>query len=139
MKQNGGDYFCKSCSEEVVDFRGRGELQETDVNQVNLCGIFDKSQLPAQKEMSFRSKGLFYALAFCSFLGFSVQQAKANKTVRVQNDSLVIQEIDSVNIKVPDSLNFEDKVKESEVKNRRRRRWFRKRKEKPVMGFLRRH
>lgn len=134
MKEKDSGYYCKSCCNEVVDFRGKGELKKVDVSAENLCSIFDMSQLPAQKEMSFKNKIIFYALTFCSFLGFSVQPIRASDTLSTKYDNVVVETSDSLSVGASDSLSFKNEKKYSKRKRRRRRKWFKKKKKFTPVG-----
>jgi hypothetical protein len=136
MKKNGEDYFCKSCVNKVVDFRGKGELKKDEVSGEDLCGIFDLNQLPAQREMSFKSKSLFYALAFCSFLGFNIQPAFSQDTLKIDIQGQEVKVPDSNEVSVPDSLSYDhEESGESKIRRKQKRRgWFKKKKKYHAVG-----
>lgn len=77
MKQEGENYHCKSCGKNLVDFRQKSSSEIRATIQPGICGIFNRSQLPAQQSQSLVGKLLFYALAFVSVLGFPVKPLKA--------------------------------------------------------------
>jgi len=85
--------------------------------------------------MSFKNKSMFYALAFCSFLGFSVQPVRANDTFSTRQDSISIESGYSLSVAIPDSLNFHgEKKKSTRRKRRRKRNWFKKKRKFTPVG-----
>lgn len=76
MKKGDGTFYCGSCSEKVMDYRGKGKLKKSDFDHASKCGIFDENQLSQSVRFSFKNKVLFFLLACCSFLGFTVKPLK---------------------------------------------------------------
>lgn len=77
MSCGDGHFTCKSCKTEVIDFRGKSPEEIKRLSTPDTCGIFTADQLPGQQKMAFSRKMVFYALAFCSFLGFNVTPVQA--------------------------------------------------------------
>ncbi len=73
-----GRFNCKSCKTQVIDFRGKTTEEIKRLAAPDTCGIFTADQLPGQEKMSVSRKMVFYALAFCSFLGFNVTPVYAS-------------------------------------------------------------
>jgi hypothetical protein len=78
MSCGDGRFTCKSCKTEVIDFRGKSTEEIKRIATPDTCGIFTADQLPGQQKMAFSRKMVFYALAFCSFLGFNVTPVHAS-------------------------------------------------------------
>ncbi|MES2557293.1 MAG: hypothetical protein V4604_14155 [Bacteroidota bacterium] len=77
MSCSDGSFSCKSCKTEVIDFRGKSAEEIKRLSTPDTCGIFTTDQLPGQQNTSVSRKLVFYALAFCSFLGFNVSPVYA--------------------------------------------------------------
>lgn len=78
MSCGDGSFACKSCKTEVIDFRGKSEEEIKRLSTPETCGIFTADQLPGQQKIGVSRKMVFYALAFCSFLGFNVTPIHAS-------------------------------------------------------------
>lgn len=78
MSCGDGHFTCKSCKTQVIDFRGKSPEEIKRLATPDTCGIFTADQLPGQQKMAFSRKMVFYALAFCSFLGFNVTPVQAS-------------------------------------------------------------
>lgn len=78
MSTGDGCFECKSCKKEVIDFRNKSSEEIKDLSTPETCGIFTIDQLPGQQKMGFSRKAVFYALAFCSFLGFNITPVQAS-------------------------------------------------------------
>lgn len=77
MSCGDGSFTCTSCKTQVVDFRNKSLEEIKRLSTPDTCGIFTTDQLPGQQKMAFSRKAVFYALAFCSFLGFNVRPVHA--------------------------------------------------------------
>ncbi|MDH4471339.1 MAG: hypothetical protein QE487_01960 [Fluviicola sp.] len=77
MSCGDGSFTCTSCKTQVVDFRNKTPEEIKRLSTPDTCGIFTTDQLPGQQKMAFSRKAVFYALAFCSFLGFNVTPVQA--------------------------------------------------------------
>jgi hypothetical protein len=80
MTTDGQNYFCKSCSKTIVDFREKTSDQlKCSINK-DTCGIFTIDQLPGQQNATFFRQAIFYFLTILSFLGVSVKPLNAQTT-----------------------------------------------------------
>lgn len=80
MNKDGENFFCKSCSKTITDFRGKTADEIKCSINATTCGIFTADQLPGQQKMTFLRQTLFYGLTLLSFLGFSVKPVSAQTT-----------------------------------------------------------
>ena len=89
MTEDGQNYFCKSCSKKIVDFREK-TLDEIkcSINK-DTCGIFYTEQLIGQQKMSFIHQSIFYFLTILSFLGFTVRPVNA-QTIKTAKDTVSV-------------------------------------------------
>lgn len=77
MNKQGDDYFCKSCTKTVVDFREKStdEIQRSLTKET--CGVFHPEQLTGQPSFGFTRQVRFYFLTVLAFIGFSVKPLSA--------------------------------------------------------------
>jgi hypothetical protein len=73
----GDNFYCKSCSKTIIDFRGKSPEEIKCVAGKGVCGIFSLDQLPGQQRLGFFKQVLFYGLAALSLLGFSIKPVSA--------------------------------------------------------------
>lgn len=78
MSCGDGGFSCKSCKTQVIDFRGKSTEEIKRFSGSGTCGIFTADQLSGQQKMSVSRKIVFYALVFCSFLGYNVTPVHAS-------------------------------------------------------------
>jgi hypothetical protein len=63
LNKCGANFYCKSCSKHIVDFRGKTMDEiKLEVNN-NTCGIFTNDLLPGQQSIRGYQQILFYLLA----------------------------------------------------------------------------
>lgn len=80
MTKDGQNYFCKSCSKTIIDFRDM-TLDEIKCSiNSNTCGIFTNDQLQGQQKTTLFRQTLFYFLTVLSFFGLSVRPLNAQTT-----------------------------------------------------------
>ncbi len=77
MNKDGNDYFCKSCSKTVVDFRNKTEEEIKCFADKDTCGVFTINQLKGQQTQSILRQTIFYFLTVLSFFGFNVKPLTA--------------------------------------------------------------
>lgn len=77
MNKCGDNYYCKSCSKTIIDFRGKPVEDLKFLIDKDTCGIFSVDQLPGQQPMKWPRQFLLCGLTFLSFLGFSVKPLSA--------------------------------------------------------------
>lgn len=82
LKNNNGDNYCKSCSKNIVDYRGKSWEELLTIYQKGSCGIFDQKEIADGIQWIWYKKILFYGLSFLSILGISVKPvfSQSNKT-----------------------------------------------------------
>ena len=111
MNKDGENFFCKSCSKTIVDFRSKTVDEiKCSINK-DTCGIFTIDQLPGQQQMKFSRQLLFYCFSVLSIFGFSVGPLSA-QTTQTKKDTVVVDtksnnqdtvKVDKTNIKKADT------------------------------------
>jgi hypothetical protein len=111
MNKDGENFFCKSCSKTIVDFRSKTVDEiKCSINK-DTCGIFTIDQLPGQQQMKFSRQLLFYCFSVLSILGFSVGPLSA-QTTQTKKDTVLIDtksnnqdtvKVDKINTKKADT------------------------------------
>ena len=84
LEKDGNDFSCKTCNKNVVDFRGKSSEEIKSILQHGMCGIYHRSQLPAQVKMTRARQFLFHGLTFLSFLGFNVSPINAQSNSEIK-------------------------------------------------------
>lgn len=132
MGKEGKDYFCKSCSKTVVDFREKTEDEIKCFANTGSCGVFTINQLKGQQRLSVSRQTIFYALTVISFFGFNVKPITAQNvdTVQTQTEAHTLEE-SSQQVR-----NFEKEEVTKKEKNIRSKKslFRRKKKEKVIIG-----
>lgn len=92
MKKVGDNYFCKSCSKTVVDFRDKSIEEIKCLSNKDTCGIFKIDQLKGQQRQKFLRQSIFYLLTVLSFLGFNVKPlaAQTSDTLKTKTETLTV-------------------------------------------------
>lgn len=67
-KRSDSGYYCNRCNKIVIDFRDKS-IEEILAAGKNTCGIFQPSQLGAQKKMRFSKSIAFFLLSLLSIIG----------------------------------------------------------------------
>lgn len=75
MKKDGDNYFCRSCSKTVIDFRNMADQEIAAVLTAETCGIFNNQQLPGQLKPALSMRMRFAVLAVFSILGVNLKAA----------------------------------------------------------------
>lgn len=89
MNKDGADFFCKSCSKTIVDFRGKtADEIKCSINK-DTCGVFTIDQLQGQQQMKLSRQLLFYCFTVLSILGFSVRPLSA-QTTQTKKDTILV-------------------------------------------------
>jgi hypothetical protein len=89
MNKDGVDFFCKSCSKTIIDFRNKTiDEIKCSINK-GTCGIFSRDQLTGQQQMRLSRKLAFCCFSFFSFLGFVVGPLSA-QTIPTKKDTVVV-------------------------------------------------
>ena len=129
-----GDFYCKSCSKEIIDFRDKSNEEIIANSKNGVCGIYNENQVTTT-HYGFRKRFLFQLLTVLSFIGLNVKPLQAQETpkktepINLSNDSIQKPEIGRIAIDPKrDTLLIteNDKVKP-------KKKWFR-RKKKNVKG-----
>jgi hypothetical protein len=89
MNKHGANFFCKSCSKTIVDYRSKTIDEIKCAINKDTCGIFTADQLPGQQQMSFSRTLLFYCFTVLSLLGFSVGPLPA-QTTQTKKDTISV-------------------------------------------------
>lgn len=89
VNKDGENFFCKSCSKTIVDFRSKTVDEIKYSFNKDTCGIFTINQLPGQQQMRFSRQLLFYFFSVLSILGFSVGPLSA-QTTQTKKDTVVV-------------------------------------------------
>jgi hypothetical protein len=89
MTKNGQNYFCKSCSKIIVDFREKTIEEIKCSSNKDTCGIFTSEQLQGQQKMTLFRQTFYYFLTILSFFGFSVRPLNAQTTKIIKDTALV--------------------------------------------------
>lgn len=74
-------YFCKKCSEPVIDFRNASESEILVYKGQKICGIFREEQLAHVPVFHWRKAILFRLLTLVSFFGFTVSPVQADEMI----------------------------------------------------------
>ena len=111
MNKDGANFFCKSCSKTIVDFRSKTVDEiKCSINK-DTCGIFTIDQLPGQQQMKLSRQLLFYCLTVLSILGFTIRPLSA-QTSQTKKDTVLVNkksntqdtvQTDKTNVKKADS------------------------------------
>lgn len=80
LNKDGNNYFCKSCSKSIIDFRNKTPEEIRSGLTANTCGIFTVEQLPGQQPMKWSRQLMLYCFTILSFLGFSIKPLAAQTT-----------------------------------------------------------
>ena len=89
MNKDGDNFFCKSCSKTVIDFRGKTVDEIKSSINKDTCGVFTSNQLPGQQPMKLSRQLLFYCFTVLSILGFSVRPLTA-QTTPAKKDTILV-------------------------------------------------
>lgn len=111
MNKDGANFFCKSCSKSIIDFRTKAVDEiKCSINK-DTCGIFTIDQLPGQQQTKFSRQLIFYCFSVLSILGFSVGPLSA-QTTKTKKDTVLVDTksnnkdtvlVDNTNIKKADT------------------------------------
>jgi len=123
MRKKGGEFQCKSCSENIIDFRGISFIEIKKKSKPETCGIFNKNQVEPQTNYNHYKKFVFKVLMILSIIGFNVSPLSDNTYLLNANEKVEIK-------------NEKEKEKSKKEKKKRKKRWnpFRKKKKFPVIG-----
>ena len=129
-----GDFYCKSCSKEIIDFRDKSNEEIIANSKEGVCGIYNEDQVTTTK-YGFRKRFLFQLLTVFSFIGLNVKPLQAQETpkktepIKVAKDTIREPVIGKIKIDPKrDTLLLTDP---DETKPKKK--WFR-RKKKNVKG-----
>jgi hypothetical protein len=131
MNKNGNDYFCKSCSKTVVDFRDKTEEEIKCLAYKDTCGVFTIDQLKGQQKQSISMQIIFYVLTVLSFLGFNVKPLTAQTidTIKTKTETVTSEGSNKKDKK------FEtDEVTKTNNKNDKKTIFRRKKKKQVIIG-----
>ena len=78
MKKKDGEFHCKSCSKNLIDFRGKPYSKIKTNSTSDTCGVFNKSQIKPYTNYNYYKKSAFKALTILSLIGFNVSPLSAN-------------------------------------------------------------
>lgn len=92
MNKEGNDYFCKSCSKTVIDFRDKSTEDIASTMKEGICGVFTSEQLTGQPTFSFGRQVRFYLMTTLAFIGFTVKplSAQVPDTTKVESKTIKI-------------------------------------------------
>jgi hypothetical protein len=74
-----GDFYCKSCSKEIIDFRNKSSEEIISKSKDGSCGIYNEDQV-TKTHYGIRKRFLFQLLTIFSFIGFNVKPLQAQET-----------------------------------------------------------
>lgn len=75
--KNCSEYFCKSCNQNLIDFRNKTTKEIIQIISIkNACGIFNENQITIPN-FSFKKKLLFKTMAILAIIGFNVRPINA--------------------------------------------------------------
>ena len=89
MKNEGPDYYCKSCSKVVRDYSDKSIEEIIATFQPGTCGIFNPEHVQPNPSMPYQRRFLFYGLTLLSFFGFNVKPLQS-QTTATKKDSISI-------------------------------------------------
>lgn len=132
MQKDGDNYFCKSCSKTVIDFRGKTEEEIKCVADKDTCGVFSIDQLSGQQRQSFFRQTAFYFLTVLSFLGFNIKPLTAQTidTTKTPKDTIIVS--NTKNIKK--NAVTTNQINQKEYQNPPKKNVFRRKKKITVIG-----
>jgi hypothetical protein len=89
MKEKNGEYYCKGCQKEIIDFRDKSLVEIKAACTKDICGIFNNHQVnKVRRPFTYHLK--YMALVVLSFFGFNVAPLRAQSTPsKKQNISLI--------------------------------------------------
>lgn len=104
MKNEGADYYCKSCTKVVVDYSNKSIEEIIASFQPGTCGIFNPEHVQPNPTMPYSRRFLFYGLTLLSFFGFNVKpiQSQTNTpkkdstSISITPRAVVISDSDTV-------------------------------------------
>jgi hypothetical protein len=130
-----GDFYCKSCSKEIIDFRNKSNEEIISQSKDGSCGIYNEDQV-TKTHYGIRKRFLFQLLTIFSFIGLNVKPLQAQETpkkpqpINLSKDSIHKPVIGRVTIDPKrDTLMLENSTP---LKSERK--WFKRRKKKDVTG-----
>ncbi len=123
VKKKDGEFHCKSCSKNLVDFRGKSYSEIKTNSTPETCGIFNKSQIKPYTNYNYYKKSAFKALTILSLIGFNVSPLSANAYSSSTKEKI-------------ENLKEKEKEKSKKKKKERKKIWnpFRKKKRFPAIG-----
>jgi|GEM_PF-967876 len=125
MTKDGQNYFCKSCSKTVVDFRDKTKDEIKRSINKDTCGIFTNDQLQGQQKTSILRQTLFYFLTVLSFFGFSVRPVSA-QTTKTKKDTVSL----DFNTQPQDTVRTSKTIMKESIPETNRKVLYRKKKKK---------
>ena len=129
MNKDGANFFCKSCSKTIVDFRGKTVDEiKCSINK-DTCGVFTSDQLQGQQLMKLSRQLLFYCFTVLSILGFSVRPLSA-QTTETKKDTILV----DIKTNHQDSIQTGKKKMEKTNAKTEKKGLFRRKKKNRVIG-----
>jgi hypothetical protein len=129
--QKEGDFYCKSCKKDIIDFREKSDKEIIEKSKDGVCGIYNEDQVTTTN-YGFRKRFLFQLLTVLSFIGFNVKPIQAQETpkktepIKVAKDTLREPVIGKIKLDPKrDTLLMSDPDLEKPKKK-----WFRRKKKK---------
>ena len=131
MKNEGPNYYCKSCTKVVIDYSNKSIEEIIASFQPGTCGIFNPEHVQPNTSMPFKRRFLFYGLTLLSFFGFNVKPLQSQTTatkkdstsIYITPKAVVISDSDTV--KTNSSNTIAKKDKKSLFRRKKKMRKFR--------------
>ena len=124
MKNEGPDYYCKSCSKVVIDYSDKSIEEIIATFQPGTCGIFNPKHVQPNPSMPYQRRFLFYGLTLLSFFGFNVKPLQSQTTATKKDSTSIYFTPKAVVISDSDTVksNTTANTKKKDVRRRNKRR-----------------
>lgn len=90
MDKKNGNFYCKSCSKAIIDYRGMKWEDFISSYKNGECGIFDQKELVENIKWVWYKKIIFNFLGLISIIGFSVKPVFAHNNSGNIKDSVLV-------------------------------------------------
>lgn len=128
MNKDGENFYCKSCSKTIVDFREKTVEEIKGSINKDTCGIFTMEQLPSQQQMKLSRQILFYFFSVLSILGFTVRPF-STQAIQTKEETVIVDKESNTK----DLNEGDEKAKKADTKKNKKG-LFRKKKRVTVIG-----
>ena len=126
MEKGNGDFYCGSCTKNLIDFQGKTYDEIKAKSTPDTCGIFDDNQVKPHTNFGFFRRSTFRMLTVFSLIGFNVAPMAASAYSETSSHATEI-------------MKGEGDKKTKKEKKKRKKHWnpFRKKRRKgeyPIIG-----